>query len=387
VLVVGVVATIAVAPAALSAAGVVTGRVFDVSVGTDAGIHLASVELHIPGASGGATSATTDVDGSFAISLPPGDDTLVFMSVTAQGYFPFNQWFSGVQLRASPLAIGLAPAPARVDTTVSGLVYNAAVGRDAPIAGALIQYTYHSYNDAFPGVSGALQTGADGRYRFEQPLGNGDFFELSVAAPGFAPFVGILSAGEVLGGVPRDFGLAPVGGVVRLEPDEVHLDCPQTFTVTITNVGAPDETLVILGVALYFHYGEGVYGMAFDVDLSQIQFPVLLASGEQLTFPVTFVGGGSFPTLLNLDVVSGARGGGSATYYGGFHACTTTCAGDCDGSGGVTIDELIEGVAIVLGERDVGTCPSLDTDGDGALTVAELVAAVAHALGGCGSTP
>ena len=362
----------------------VVGRVFDTSLGVVAGIHFALVELHIPGASGGATSATTDVDGSFAITLPPGDETYVFVSVSAPGYYPFNQWSSGVELRqASPLAIGLQPAPQRIGTTVAGIVYDAGLGPSAPLAGAEVHYTYHSYQEAFPEVSDTLRTRIDGRYSFEQPLGAGDWIEFTVGAAGFADFRIILGASDLIDGPPRDFGLAPLGGMIRIDPAELHIDCPATFPVTITNVGTADETLVILGIDLHFHYGGGVYGTAFVADLSQVHFPVLLASGEQLRFPMTFLGGGPFPSLLSLSIISGASNVGVVAYFGGFQHCTQGCPGDCDGSGAVTVDELIRGVDIALGQRAVNTCAPLDTDADAVVSIAELVAAVGRALAGC----
>ncbi|MGD9763829.1 MAG: choice-of-anchor V domain-containing protein [Candidatus Binatia bacterium] len=59
------------------------------------------------------------------------------------------------------------------------------------------------------------------------------------------------------------------------------------------------------------------------------------------------------------------------------------CFGDCDGSGAVTIGELITAVNIALGSTDLDACPSLDSDGSGTVTVNELIAAVNNALTGC----
>ncbi len=59
------------------------------------------------------------------------------------------------------------------------------------------------------------------------------------------------------------------------------------------------------------------------------------------------------------------------------------CAGDCDGNGSVTIDELIRGVNIALGSLPPATCAPLDTSGDGSVTIDELIAAVRLALDGC----
>jgi hypothetical protein len=66
------------------------------------------------------------------------------------------------------------------------------------------------------------------------------------------------------------------------------------------------------------------------------------------------------------------------------------CAGDCDQSGSVTIDELVLGVGIALGVHPPGRCTAMDANVDADVSVDELVAAVEHTLGGCGigrSTP
>lgn len=59
-----------------------------------------------------------------------------------------------------------------------------------------------------------------------------------------------------------------------------------------------------------------------------------------------------------------------------------TKAGDCDGNGTVSIEEIIIGVAIVVGDLDLGTCPELDINGDGMITVDEIVVAIEVALRG-----
>jgi hypothetical protein len=60
-----------------------------------------------------------------------------------------------------------------------------------------------------------------------------------------------------------------------------------------------------------------------------------------------------------------------------------SCAGDCDASGVVTIDELVRGVDIALSGSGVGDCAAMDRSSDGAITVDELIAAVDAALSGC----
>jgi ELWxxDGT repeat protein len=59
------------------------------------------------------------------------------------------------------------------------------------------------------------------------------------------------------------------------------------------------------------------------------------------------------------------------------------CAGDCDVSRSVSIDELVVSVNIALGSVPVSRCGTADLDADGAVTVSELVTAVNHALEGC----
>lgn len=67
-------------------------------------------------------------------------------------------------------------------------------------------------------------------------------------------------------------------------------------------------------------------------------------------------------------------------------ASAQTCVGDCDGSGSVTVDEIVTMVNIALGQTSVDACPAADPSGDGAVTVDEILQAVNNALNGCPST-
>jgi hypothetical protein len=64
-----------------------------------------------------------------------------------------------------------------------------------------------------------------------------------------------------------------------------------------------------------------------------------------------------------------------------------TCEGDCNGKGSVAVDELILGIRIALGDVPLDDCGALDGDGSGAVTVNELLAAVTKALQGCSVQP
>lgn len=59
------------------------------------------------------------------------------------------------------------------------------------------------------------------------------------------------------------------------------------------------------------------------------------------------------------------------------------CVGDCNGDGGVTVDELVRGVNIALGALPADNCPSFDSNGDGRVSIDELIRGVNAALGGC----
>jgi len=59
------------------------------------------------------------------------------------------------------------------------------------------------------------------------------------------------------------------------------------------------------------------------------------------------------------------------------------CVGDCDNDSAISIDELVVGVRIALGEVDLTDCPSFDFDMDGEVTIDELLQGVRAALLGC----
>src|SRR5437867_2096236 len=63
------------------------------------------------------------------------------------------------------------------------------------------------------------------------------------------------------------------------------------------------------------------------------------------------------------------------------------CLGDCDRTHDVTIADIILMTNVVLGGTPLSACVAGDGDGDGAITVDEIVAAVAMALNGCPESP
>ena len=61
------------------------------------------------------------------------------------------------------------------------------------------------------------------------------------------------------------------------------------------------------------------------------------------------------------------------------------CAGDCDGSGHVTMDEILTLLAEALGDGDLGMCAADAAANGDAVTVAQILGAVDSALLGCPS--
>jgi len=59
------------------------------------------------------------------------------------------------------------------------------------------------------------------------------------------------------------------------------------------------------------------------------------------------------------------------------------CYGDCNGNGVVTVDEILIGVNIALGNTRIDDCLPGNVNSDGQITVDEILAAVNNALNGC----
>jgi fibronectin-binding autotransporter adhesin len=59
------------------------------------------------------------------------------------------------------------------------------------------------------------------------------------------------------------------------------------------------------------------------------------------------------------------------------------CTGDCNGDGVVTVNEIIVGVNIALGNSPLSACRRFDADNDGRVMIPELIQAVGNVLSGC----
>lgn len=59
------------------------------------------------------------------------------------------------------------------------------------------------------------------------------------------------------------------------------------------------------------------------------------------------------------------------------------CVGDCDSDGGVSVGDLVRGVAIAVGAASVATCRAADADANGMVNIDEIITAIATALTEC----
>jgi len=69
----------------------------------------------------------------------------------------------------------------------------------------------------------------------------------------------------------------------------------------------------------------------------------------------------------------------------GLASAQEVCVGDCNISGSVTIDELLIGVNIALGNEALARCTAFDINGDGSLGINELLSGVRSSVDGCRS--
>ena len=82
----------------------------------------------------------------------------------------------------------------------------------------------------------------------------------------------------------------------------------------------------------------------------------------------------------NLNGQGGAHGIGTPAIP---TASPGACTGDCDSNGTVTVDELVKGVNITLGNVPSSVCPAVDCHEDAQVTIDCLVKAVSNSLNGC----
>jgi hypothetical protein len=135
--------------------------------------------------------------------------------------------------------------------------------------------------------------------------------------------------------------------------------------------------------------GDGKVDIAtsgnFDDNVS-----VLIGSGDGTFKPKVDFSVGVAPTGLvatdfngdgKLDIASASEADNTVSVL--LNSVAIACVGDCDGSGDVTVNELIIMVNIALGNQTVSACLAGDADQSGDITINEIITAVNNALNGC----
>ena len=124
-----------------------------------------------------------------------------------------------------------------------------------------------------------------------------------------------------------------------------------------------------------------------DTGTIRIDGEEMTYNGKQLTSGATAHAetAAAQPGML-LNVQRGMNGTIATSHQAGATVVliVPACVGDCDGSGDVTVDEILTMVNIALGNTPVTTCEAGDANHDGQITVDEILTAVNNALNGCG---
>lgn len=147
------------------------------------------------------------------------------------------------------------------DLTLTGLVYNAGWGRDAPIGGASVWATM-----CVPRTFTAM-TGPDGRYSLFIPgpyLQNCPAISLSAWAPGFAKVELEATVNALRADPVQDFGLLPSGPIVDTTDDELNTDgdCSLREAIQAANTDAAVDACPAGHGADTIRLPEGVYQLA-----------------------------------------------------------------------------------------------------------------------------
>jgi len=198
-----------------------------------------------------------------------------------------------------------------------------------------------------------------------------------------APQTGVVLSFGDAGGLPGAQGTATytgsLGSVSETSPIRVGVFRDADFTdpmaqsLVVTN-GGP-YAFVLLGAE--DHYLRAYLDLNNDDNLD---------AGEPLTLYADKITPPGDPLPREAAMLDISFGDGAVMTPGPTVTPTPerpTCVGDCNGDGQVTVDEIIVGVNIALGETDIAVCPAFDADGNGTVTVDELVQGIDNALNGC----
>jgi hypothetical protein len=212
-----------------------------------------------------------------------------------------------------------------------------------------------------PGDAGAMAPfGIEGDYTqtasgsLHLDVGAGEHDQLSV------------SGAATLGG---NLEVVLMDGYVPLPEDEIVAVAAASINGTFAN--ARDRLYLEEGAFEVTYTATSVVLSGFD--------PGAVPTGGRATRTPTAPSGEPTPTATGPTPVVIPSGTPTPTPTPGF----SSCPGDCNGDGSVTVAELVRGVALTQGNGLLDECPSFDLRADGAVAVDELLSAVKAALEGC----
>lgn len=114
-------------------------------------------------------------------------------------------------------------------------------------------------------------------------------------------------------------------------------------------------------------------------DSSHPQFTAFLSVGDQLAVDQTCT-----PLAVpGTPPCSAAASTSQVFIQDGSVTVSALCVGDCNGSGTVTVDEILTMVNIALGNTEMSACFAGDADSSNSITIDEILAAVNNAIAGC----
>jgi hypothetical protein len=199
--------------------------------------------------------------------------------------------------------------------------------------------------------------------------------------------------------VPIEARLALLDEAAEVVGVEANLTFTAAASVAATLSGAPDCTLdpdISMGVESFVFQPNGCTAGTDCTGVRALLFS--LANTEPLpddallfTCDVAIgaaTAAGVYPLTAG-PMLGSDPDGGPLLLIGADGAVTVelppppACVGDCDGSGEVSVNELLIGVNILLGSTAVAQCPAMDVGADGSVSVSEIIAAVNVALGTC----
>jgi hypothetical protein len=151
--------------------------------------------------------------------------------------------------------------------------------------------------------------------------------------------------------------------------------------VTLPDVECERCTLQVIQVMYdkppYTLPGDDLYYQCADLVLRRSIAPTVTAAPTQTELPPAPT---STPTQTALPPTPTATSTPTPTVP---PTPTPICAGDCDGSGEVGVEDLMLMVEMIFDDSDGTRCPHADADGDGSVRVNDVVAALRPGVATC----